>query len=73
MSADPGSVKVTVFVFNQDSSSVMEWDQCSGERSRQLLETQQSYETEWDMVNAVSFKKKPCTNSEGEFSTLNVK
>lgn len=48
----------------QDSSSVME---CPGEKSqsRQLLETQQSYETEWDMVNAVSFKKKNCTNGEG--------
>lgn len=48
----------------KDSSSVME---CPGEKSqsRQLLETQQSYETEWDMVNAVSFKKKNCTNGEG--------
>uniref|UniRef100_A0A8P4GLR9 TBC1 domain family member 15 n=1 Tax=Dicentrarchus labrax TaxID=13489 RepID=A0A8P4GLR9_DICLA len=44
----------------------MEWDQCSGERSHQLLETQQSYETEWDMVNAVSFKKKTCTNGDSE-------
>uniref|UniRef100_A0A8C4EHI9 TBC1 domain family member 15 n=1 Tax=Dicentrarchus labrax TaxID=13489 RepID=A0A8C4EHI9_DICLA len=50
----------------KDSSSVMEWDQCSGERSHQLLETQQSYETEWDMVNAVSFKKKTCTNGDSE-------
>ncbi|KAG8012976.1 TBC1 domain family member 15, partial [Nibea albiflora] len=48
----------------KDSSSVMEWDQCSGVRSHQLLETQQSYETEWDMVNAVTFKKKTCTNGE---------
>lgn len=47
----------------------MEWDQCSGERSHQLLESQQSYETEWDMVNAVSFKKKTCTNGEGELSS----
>ncbi|TMS01083.1 TBC1 domain family member 15 [Larimichthys crocea] len=52
----------------KDSSSVMEWDQCSGVRSHQLLETQQSYETEWDMVNAVTFKKKTCTNGE---SSLN--
>ncbi|XP_038563021.1 TBC1 domain family member 15 isoform X1 [Micropterus salmoides] len=49
----------------KDSSSVVEWDQCSGARSHQLLETQHSYETEWDMVNAVSFKKKACTNGEG--------
>ncbi|XP_049929039.1 TBC1 domain family member 15 isoform X1 [Epinephelus moara] len=52
----------------KDSSSVMEWDQCSGEKSHQLLETQQSYETEWDMINAVSFKKKTCTNGEGSLN-----
>ncbi|XP_039989017.1 TBC1 domain family member 15 isoform X2 [Xiphias gladius] len=55
----------------KDSSSVMEWAQCPGERSHQLLETQQSYETEWDMVNAVSFKKKPCTNGEGSLNHSN--
>lgn len=54
-------------MFDQDSSSVMEWNQCSGARSQQLLEAQQSYETEWDMVNTVSFKKRPCSNTEGEF------
>lgn len=48
----------------------MEWDQCTGERSHQLLESQQSYETEWDMVNAVSFKKKTCQNGDGEASFL---
>lgn len=42
----------------------------SGERSQQVLETQQSYETEWDMVNTVSFKKRPCSNTECEFSAL---
>uniref|UniRef100_A0A4W6C1H3 TBC1 domain family member 15 n=1 Tax=Lates calcarifer TaxID=8187 RepID=A0A4W6C1H3_LATCA len=55
-------------VFDQDSSSVVEWAQCPGERSHQLLETQQSYETEWDMVNAVSFKRKPCPNGEGSLN-----
>ncbi|KAI4791804.1 hypothetical protein KUCAC02_033789 [Chaenocephalus aceratus] len=39
----------------------MEWDQCSGEK---LLETQQSYETEWDMINAASFKRRSVTNGE---------
>uniref|UniRef100_A0A3B5MC28 TBC1 domain family member 15 n=1 Tax=Xiphophorus couchianus TaxID=32473 RepID=A0A3B5MC28_9TELE len=54
----------------QDSSSVVEWGQSAGEKSqsRQLLETQQSYETEWDMVNAVSFKKKNYTNGDHERS-----
>lgn len=58
-----------VCVFFQDSSSVMEWDEFSGERPQQLLETQQSYETEWDMVNTVSFKKRPGSNTDCEFST----
>ncbi|KAK1875755.1 TBC1 domain family member 15 [Dissostichus eleginoides] len=49
----------------KDSSSVMEWDQCSGEK---LLETQQSYETEWDMINAVSFKRRSVTNGEGSLN-----
>lgn len=55
-------------VFDQDSSSVVEWAQSPREKSQshQLLETQLSYETEWDMVNAVSFKKKSCVNGEGE-------
>ncbi|KAI3370562.1 hypothetical protein L3Q82_007072 [Scortum barcoo] len=52
----------------KDSSSVMEWDQSPGERSHQLLESQQSYETEWDMINAVSFRKRPCTNGEGSLN-----
>ncbi|XP_028285886.1 TBC1 domain family member 15 [Parambassis ranga] len=52
----------------KDSSSVVEWAQSSGERSQQLLETQQSYEMEWDMVNAVTFRKKPFTNGEGNHS-----
>lgn len=48
----------------------MEWDQVSGGRNQQVLETQQSYETEWDMVNTVSFKKRPWSNTECEFSAL---
>lgn len=48
---------------------MVEWAQCPGDRPQQQLETQQSYETEWDLVNAVSFKKKSCTNGDGEFSS----
>nr|XP_043891171.1 TBC1 domain family member 15 isoform X1 [Solea senegalensis] len=51
----------------KDSSSVVQWSQGPADRTQQL-ETQHSYETEWDMVNAVSFKKKPCANGDG---TLN--
>uniref|UniRef100_A0AAQ5YS06 TBC1 domain family member 15 n=1 Tax=Amphiprion ocellaris TaxID=80972 RepID=A0AAQ5YS06_AMPOC len=35
-------------------------------QSQQLLESQHSYETEWDMVNAVTFRKKTCNNGEGQ-------
>ncbi|CAL8376238.1 unnamed protein product [Arctogadus glacialis] len=49
----------------KDSSSVMEWGQSAEERPHQGLETQHSYETEWDMVNAVSFKKKTFSNGDG--------
>uniref|UniRef100_A0A3B3Z830 TBC1 domain family member 15 n=1 Tax=Periophthalmus magnuspinnatus TaxID=409849 RepID=A0A3B3Z830_9GOBI len=44
---------------DKDSSSVVEWAHSPGER---VLETQHSYETEWDMINAVSFRKRPCSN-----------
>uniref|UniRef100_A0A669F546 TBC1 domain family member 15 n=1 Tax=Oreochromis niloticus TaxID=8128 RepID=A0A669F546_ORENI len=52
----------------KDSSSVVEWAQCPGDRpqSQQLLEAQLSYETEWDMVNAVSFRKRRSSNMEGD-------
>ncbi|KAG7276745.1 hypothetical protein CRUP_030362 [Coryphaenoides rupestris] len=49
----------------KDSSSVMEWGQSPEERPRQGLEAQHSYETEWDMVNAVSFKKRTFSNGDG--------
>ncbi|KAM9753994.1 TBC1 domain family member 15 [Menidia menidia] len=41
----------------KDSSSVVEW--------AQQPDAQQSYETEWDMVNAVSFRKRTSTTGEG--------
>ncbi|XP_066579741.1 TBC1 domain family member 15 isoform X2 [Amia ocellicauda] len=49
----------------KDSSSVVEWTQSPKEKSHKNLEHLPSYEAEWDMVNTVSFKKKPCTNGEG--------
>ncbi|KAK7929318.1 hypothetical protein WMY93_005713 [Mugilogobius chulae] len=52
----------------KDSSSVVEWGQCSAEK---VLETQLSYETEWDMINAVSFKKRPCSNGSNAEGSLN--
>ncbi|XP_010881820.1 TBC1 domain family member 15 [Esox lucius] len=58
----------------KDSSSVMEWTRGPGEERSELQQAvveqqQQSYETEWDMINAVSYpKRKPCANGEG---TLN--
>uniref|UniRef100_A0A674C731 TBC1 domain family member 15 n=1 Tax=Salmo trutta TaxID=8032 RepID=A0A674C731_SALTR len=65
--------------FPQDSSSVMEWAYCPGEERSSpqqavVLEQQQSYETEWDMINAVSFpKRKPCSNGEGALNHTHEK
>ncbi|XP_069048384.1 TBC1 domain family member 15 isoform X1 [Lepisosteus oculatus] len=52
----------------KDSSSVVEWTQCPKERMQKNVENQLSYEAEWDMVNTISFKKKPYTNGEGVLS-----
>ncbi|XP_020336770.1 TBC1 domain family member 15 [Oncorhynchus kisutch] len=62
----------------KDSSSVMEWAQCPGEErstpQQAVVEQQQSYETEWDMINAVSFpKRKPCSNGEGALNHTHEK
>ncbi|XP_030070166.1 TBC1 domain family member 15 [Microcaecilia unicolor] len=53
----------------KDSSSVVEWTQTPKERTLHGPEHQNSYEAEWDMVNTVSFKKKPCTNGGSLCST----
>uniref|UniRef100_A0A8B9L8D9 TBC1 domain family member 15 n=1 Tax=Astyanax mexicanus TaxID=7994 RepID=A0A8B9L8D9_ASTMX len=47
--------------------SVVEWTQ----RPHRTVDQQLSYETEWDMVNAVSFKRKAHTNGEGGSNHLN--
>ncbi|CDQ60646.1 unnamed protein product [Oncorhynchus mykiss] len=62
----------------KDSSSVMEWAQCPGEErstpQQAVVEQQQSYETDWDMINAVSFpKRKPCSNGEGALNHTHEK
>ncbi|XP_063053742.1 TBC1 domain family member 15 [Engraulis encrasicolus] len=49
----------------KDSSSVVEWTQCPSDRSHPPVEPQQSCDTEWDMVNATYFKRKPYANGEG--------
>lgn len=56
------SVHLFLFCYGKDSSSVVEWTQ----RPHRSLDQQLSYETEWDMVNTVSFKRKVHTNGEGE-------
>ncbi|XP_013014843.1 TBC1 domain family member 15 isoform X2 [Cavia porcellus] len=48
----------------KDSSSVVEWTQAPRERANRGVEHLNSYEAEWDMVNTVSFKKKPHTNGD---------
>ncbi|XP_076840305.1 TBC1 domain family member 15 isoform X2 [Brachyhypopomus gauderio] len=51
----------------KDSSSVVEWTQ----RPHRPVDQPLSYETEWDMVNTVSFKRKVHSNGEGVSNHLN--
>lgn len=55
------SVHLFLFYNVKDSSSVVEWTQ----RPHRPLDQQLSCETEWDMINTVSFKRKVHTNGEG--------
>ncbi|XP_032076762.1 TBC1 domain family member 15 isoform X1 [Thamnophis elegans] len=48
----------------KDSSSVVEWVQTPKEKTFRGVEHTNSYEAEWDMVNTVSFKKKPHSNGD---------
>uniref|UniRef100_A0AC11EKP2 TBC1 domain family member 15 n=1 Tax=Ovis aries TaxID=9940 RepID=A0AC11EKP2_SHEEP len=52
----------SILYAGKDSSSVVEWTQAPKERAHRVAEHLNSYEAEWDMVNTVSFKKKPHTN-----------
>ncbi|KAL2776019.1 TBC1 domain family member 15 isoform 9 [Daubentonia madagascariensis] len=54
----------SIFYAGKDSSSVVEWTQAPKERAHRGSEHLNSYEAEWDMVNTVSFKKKPHTNGD---------
>ncbi|XP_028935275.1 TBC1 domain family member 15 isoform X1 [Ornithorhynchus anatinus] len=53
----------------KDSSSVVEWIPTPREKARRGSEHQTGYEAEWDMVNTVSFKKKPYTNGDASSHT----
>uniref|UniRef100_A0A3Q2HCT5 TBC1 domain family member 15 n=1 Tax=Equus caballus TaxID=9796 RepID=A0A3Q2HCT5_HORSE len=54
----------SILYAGKDSSSVVEWTQAPKERAHRGSEHLNSYEAEWDMVNTVSFKKKPHTNGD---------
>ncbi|XP_036106962.1 TBC1 domain family member 15 isoform X4 [Molossus molossus] len=54
----------SILYAGKDSSSVVEWTQAPKERAHRGPEHMNSYEAEWDMVNTVSFKKKPHTNGD---------
>uniref|UniRef100_A0A5F9CPX2 TBC1 domain family member 15 n=1 Tax=Oryctolagus cuniculus TaxID=9986 RepID=A0A5F9CPX2_RABIT len=54
----------SVLYARKDSSSVVEWTQAPKERAHRGSEYLNSYEAEWDMINTVSFKKKPHTNGD---------
>ncbi|XP_062989936.1 TBC1 domain family member 15 [Elgaria multicarinata webbii] len=53
----------------KDSSSVVEWVQTPKEKIPRGPEHTNSYEAEWDMVNTVSFKKKPHSNGDATVRT----
>ncbi|XP_053107921.1 TBC1 domain family member 15 isoform X3 [Hemicordylus capensis] len=53
----------------KDSSSVVEWAQTPKEKTLWGPEHTNSYEAEWDMVNTVSFKKKPHSNGDSTART----
>ncbi|XP_026523505.1 TBC1 domain family member 15 isoform X2 [Notechis scutatus] len=54
----------------KDSSSVVEWVQTPKEKTFRGPEHMNSYEAEWDMVNTVSFKKKPHSNGDVAVRTI---
>ncbi|NP_001372780.1 TBC1 domain family member 15 isoform 7 [Homo sapiens] len=54
----------SILYARKDSSSVVEWTQAPKERGHRGSEHLNSYEAEWDMVNTVSFKRKPHTNGD---------
>nr|KAF6498117.1 TBC1 domain family member 15 [Rousettus aegyptiacus] len=54
----------SILCAGKDSSSVVEWTHAPKERGHRGAEHLNSYEAEWDMVNTVSFKKKPHTNGD---------
>ncbi|XP_067246364.1 TBC1 domain family member 15 [Chanodichthys erythropterus] len=59
--ADPSNILCAC----KDSSSVVEWTQSSEDNPRRPVDHQLSYETEWDMINAVSFRRKAHTHGDG--------
>ncbi|KTG35274.1 hypothetical protein cypCar_00003350 [Cyprinus carpio] len=59
--ADPSNILCAC----KDSSSVVEWTQSSEENPHRPIDHQLSYETEWDMINAVSFRRKVHAHGDG--------
>ncbi|KAA0715039.1 TBC1 domain family member 15 GTPase-activating protein RAB7 [Triplophysa tibetana] len=55
----------------KDSNSVVEWTQSSENKPHRPVDHQLSYETEWDMINAVSFRRKAHSHGEGGSNHVN--
>lgn len=55
-------ILLVVFILDKNSSSVVESTHTSKETDNWGLKFLNSYETEWDMINTVLFKKKPHIN-----------
>lgn len=51
---------------------MVEWTQSSEDNPRRPVDHQLSCETEWDMINAVSFRRKAHTHGDGKAIKSNV-
>nr|XP_055029907.1 TBC1 domain family member 15 isoform X2 [Misgurnus anguillicaudatus] len=65
--ADPSNILCAC----KDSSSVVEWTQSSENNPHRPVDHQLSYETEWDMINAVSYRRKTHSHGEGGSNHVN--
>uniref|UniRef100_A0A8K9WWP7 Rab-GAP TBC domain-containing protein n=1 Tax=Oncorhynchus mykiss TaxID=8022 RepID=A0A8K9WWP7_ONCMY len=68
---DPKRLNIYLYSLSQESSSVFEWgqrhqgpSQDPGDKPTRQVEHHLGYETEWNMVHTVQFRKKP-SNNEG--------
>ncbi|XP_052007981.1 TBC1 domain family member 15-like isoform X2 [Xyrauchen texanus] len=57
----------------KDSSSVVEWTKSSEDNPHRPVDHQLSYETEWDVISAISFRRKALAHGEGGSNHINYR